>query len=273
MISAMPAVAVRRERRKSQMRALSRDGSVAFDDRRLSSLDFDRRLSIESRRRSSILSTRVQLQRQEYERERRKSFLVQSGAVCITTGIIVSMLAVSLTAPALFTVCFIMLSLGCLLFLIRCFMALNPPSHVPLFEPRPEQGTFTKEIQSLDVESLGGEAANTPMRDVRQMQGLCVTSLPSSRRSSFDPRFRHGDALLHQVADSCFLYPEDGEQSSISITGHMKSQRGSCGDSGVDLSPAERLPAIAQEASRMAGKAKLSSPHTLSPHYSMASPT
>lgn len=249
------------------MRALSRDGSIVFDDRRLSGLDFDRRFSLESRRRSSILSTRIHLQRQEQERERRKSFLIQSGAVCITTGLIISMLAVSLTAPTLFTFSFIMISMGSLFFVIRCFMALNPSSHVPLFEP--EEGTITKEIQSLDVESFSGEAANRGTQEATSMPDPCITSLPASRRSSIDPRFRHSDALLHQVADSYSqVYPEDAEDSRINIGSRMKSRRGSSGDSGVDLSPAERLPGVAHDV-RVESKG-LSSPVAQMPHHSLA---
>lgn len=242
MISAMPAVALRRERRKSQVRALSRDGSIAFGDRRFSTADFDRRLSEESRRRSSVLSTRVMMQRKEYEVERRKSYLMQSAAVCITTGLIIILLAVILNAPALFTVSFIMISMGSLFFLMRFFMGLEntSASQGQQFEGcRDLEGhaTVRKSIpgSSFDAQSEGQAIRTSQVPDLRAMDSLCVTSLSYLRRNSYDPQLKHAELEVANSFSQAYIR-DPGHKSAV------KPRRGSSGDSGVDLSHVDRFP-------------------------------
>ena len=283
MISAMPAVALRRERRRSQARAFSRDGSISFGDRRLSAADFGRKFSQDSLRRSSIVSARVQIERNEYELKRRKSYLLQTGAICITTGVIVLLLGLSLDTAPLYTVSLMMIVLGFLICLFRVFIGLDHSSpHLTDYNAcRIRRSLDEKKVSiansatSYDAESDFKEvrSGSKQTNDPQEFETLRVTALPAMRRDS-----RLSETGGRRIYDRPGGLPHHSfSQSECGqdwVQQENQPRRMSSGDSGVDMVQAERGTGK-RSGSKQSDIRTLSSPNivTLSRNLSLAPAT
>lgn len=289
MISAMPAVALRRERRRSQARSFSRNNSIAFSDRKLSTTEFARKFSEDSMRRSSILSVRAQIERDEYELKRRKSYLMQTAAVCITTGVIVLLLGLSLDTTPLYTVSLLMIALGLIVCLLRLFIGIDSSSKSQIhnYNACRVRGSGEKKVSvansaaSCDVESDMKElrCPSKQTSDSQELETLRVTALPSTRRDSSRFVLETKDRPIHHASNTG---PHLSVSHSECGTEYLQSEcpleqqprRVSSGDSGVDMIHMERSAGNRPSMRRPDDSRTLSSPSivTLSRNVSLSPP-
>lgn len=249
MRSAMPAVALRRERRKSQARAFSRDGSISFGDRRISAAEFGRKMSEDSLRRNSMLSARVQLERNEYELKRRKSYLMQTGAVCITTGVIVLLFGFALDTTPLYTVSLLMIALGFLICLFRAFIGLDSPSQSHFSDYNACRIRRSSDCRKVSIaNSATSYDADLAFKEVRQkernskdlqeLETLRVAALSSVRKNSRESTA--GDATVECSSGGPRLSFSHSDCGQHELVHQNHPRRVSSGDSGVDMVQPDR---------------------------------
>jgi hypothetical protein len=251
MISAMPAVALRRERRRSQARSFSREGSIAFSDRKFSTADFSRKFSEDSLRRSSVLSAQAQIERNQYELKRRKSYLMQTAAVCITTGVIVLLLGLSLDTTPLYSVSLLMIALGIIICLMRLFIGMDgsSQSQIHQYNACRVRGSGEKKVSvansatSYDVESDMNQLKypSKQTSDPQELETLRVAALPATRRDSnrFVPETKD-NRPIHRPSNAgphlSVSHSECGpEYLQTDCPLDQQPRRVSSGDSGVDM--------------------------------------
>jgi len=130
MISAMPAVAIRRERKKSHGKVLpdshSRQGSLGSNDNRGQRSD-EERASFEGRSRRGSLPGHYNLRRKttqsidDYEFRKRMEYTMYTGAVLLTTGVISLLIGIMMDFVSIHRIGLLLIIIGLILLLIKLF--------------------------------------------------------------------------------------------------------------------------------------------------------
>ena len=240
MISAMPAVALRWERRRSQAR--SRANSILPGERRFSGTDFQLKPDDEMFRRSSVLTNEIDIERNDYELKRRKSFLLQIGMICLTTGAVVLLLAVSLGIDSLLPISLVVIGMGCLICLFRLFLGFDdtPGSGLPDYDAcrvrkkgSSKKGSTRSRASVAHAELARRKSSSIPTDALEELR-VNALHVPQSRRSSSREvgknEWTTGDDSLSLLPSKRATVPS--RRYPLSHT-----RRVSSGDSGVDFAP------------------------------------
>ncbi|XP_022251289.1 uncharacterized protein LOC111087763 [Limulus polyphemus] len=189
MISAMPAVAVRRERRKSKNRPMSASSSKHSS---MSSLSSSRASSRQSRRTTtqsiSTISTLPSSENQlgipyyrycresQEEEQQRLQLIVYAGATLVVVGLVLAFIGFGLNMPSTKNIGLLIIGLGSILCFIRVFCTRQQTT----LDKRPRFATTSTSGDSFYTLAHTSSNATTPSNGSLRFHPLPVRRLPLS---------------------------------------------------------------------------------------------
>ncbi|XP_076366628.1 uncharacterized protein LOC143255216 [Tachypleus tridentatus] len=227
MISAMPAVAVRRERKKMKKRQISASSSQQSN---LSSLASSRTTSRQSRRTptqsvstiSTLPSSENQIGipyhrycRESYEAEQQRlQLIVYAGAVLIVAGLVLAFIGVGVSLPSAQNIGLLFIGLGSILCFIRVFCTRQQTT----FVKQPRFAASSTSGDSLYTLAQSSSNATTPSNESLRFHPLPVKRLPLSptQESCSTVTGYHSTSLtptsLNSIPETQILITDDSER-------------------------------------------------------------